>query len=82
MILSNARQLAEAIAEEPIKEVVLTVPPFWSQDERAALLDAAELAGMKVLALMHENTAGEKSPPFSAPPFSLAHMRARIVYTL
>jgi len=57
MILSKARQLAEAIAEEPIKECVITVPPFWSQDERTALLDAAELAGLKILALMNENTA-------------------------
>ena len=33
------------------------VPPFWGQDERQAVMDAAELAGLKVLSLMNENTA-------------------------
>jgi hypoxia up-regulated 1 len=47
----------EAVAEEPVKDVVITVPPFWAQDERQALLDAAALANMKVLGLMNENTA-------------------------
>eukprot|EP01047_Picozoa_sp_COSAG01_P049220 COSAG01_NODE_4859_length_4677_cov_7.521407_2_plen_1059_part_01 len=57
MLLTRQREDAEAMAEEPIKDVVLTVPPFWAQDERQALLDAAELAGMKVLGLMNENSA-------------------------
>lgn len=33
------------------------VPPFWGQDQRQAVMDAAELAGLKVLSLMNENTA-------------------------
>ena len=57
MILTRTREDAEAMAEEPIKDVVITVPPFWAQDERQALLDAAELAGMNVLGLMNENSA-------------------------
>jgi len=40
-----------------VRDVVVTVPSFWAQNERAALLDAAELAGLKVLALVDENTA-------------------------
>jgi len=40
-----------------VRDCVLTVPAFWTQNERAALLDAAELAGLKVLALVDENTA-------------------------
>ena len=57
ILLTKQREDAEAIAEEPIKDVVITVPPFWAQDERQALLDAAELAGMNVLGLMNENSA-------------------------
>ena len=57
MLLTKQREDAEALAEEPIKDVVITVPPFWAQDERQALLDAAELAKMNVLALMNENSA-------------------------
>ena len=33
------------------------MPPFWGQDERQALIDSADLAGLKVLSLMNENTA-------------------------
>eukprot|EP01052_Picozoa_sp_SAG31_P051530 SAG31_NODE_12277_length_953_cov_1.049180_1_plen_115_part_10 len=36
---------------------VAQVPPFWSQDERQALINAAEMGGLKVLSLMNENTA-------------------------
>jgi hypoxia up-regulated 1 len=40
-----------------VRDVVLTVPSFFTQNERVALLDAAELAGLKVLALIDENAA-------------------------
>lgn len=49
------------------------VPPFWGQDERQAVMDAAELAGLKVLSLMNENTAGA---PSSALPGRLHHRAA------
>jgi molecular chaperone DnaK (HSP70) len=39
-------------------DVLSQVPPFWGQDQRQAIMDAAELAGLKVLSLMNENTAG------------------------
>lgn len=34
------------------------VPPYYNQFERQAVLDAAELAGLKVLSLINEETAG------------------------
>jgi hypoxia up-regulated 1 len=37
---------------------VITVPPFFNQAERRAVLNAAELADIKVLQLMNTNTAG------------------------
>jgi hypoxia up-regulated 1 len=37
-ILAHARELAEATAEETVKESVITVPPFWGQDQRQAIL--------------------------------------------
>ena len=40
-----------------VRDVVITVPSFFTQNERMALLDAAELAGLKVLALIDENAA-------------------------
>ena len=40
-----------------IRDCVLTVPVYFTQAERVALMDAAELAGLKVLSLVEDNTA-------------------------
>ncbi|KAI8060942.1 heat shock protein 70 family [Gongronella butleri] len=53
----NARSQAIATAGEDVKDVVITVTPFATQHERQAILDAAELAGLNVLSLMHDETA-------------------------
>ncbi|KAM4015557.1 hypoxia up-regulated protein 1 [Anomaloglossus baeobatrachus] len=57
MILNYSRTLAEEFAEQPIKDVVITVPAFFNQAERRAVLQAAKLAGLKVLQLINDNTA-------------------------
>ncbi|KAL7748821.1 lumenal Hsp70 protein [Sorochytrium milnesiophthora] len=57
MQLQHAREQAEAAANEPCKEAVITIPPFFNQFERQALVDAAQLAGLRVLALIHDETA-------------------------
>lgn len=43
--------------EQPIKDAVITVPAFFNQAERRAVLHAAQLAGLKVLQLINDNTA-------------------------
>ncbi|GAB5586845.1 lumenal Hsp70 protein [Umbelopsis nana] len=53
----NAKEQASATANEAVKDVVITVTPFSTHFERQAILDAAELAGLNVLALMHDETA-------------------------
>ncbi|GAA5804422.1 hypothetical protein HPULCUR_009915 [Helicostylum pulchrum] len=53
----NAKQQASETAGEKVKDVVITVTPFANQYERQSILDAAELAGLKVLSLMHDETA-------------------------
>jgi len=40
-----------------IRDVVLTVPPWYSQFERRALSDALEIAGMKTLGLINDGAA-------------------------
>ncbi|CAG8529838.1 6183_t:CDS:10 [Diversispora eburnea] len=57
MQLSHAKELAEITAHETIKDVVITVPSYYNQFERQAVLDAAELAGLNVLSLINEETA-------------------------
>ncbi len=57
MILQHAKHIAEEFTEQKVKEAVLTVPAFFNQAERRALLDAADLAGIKVLQLISEPMA-------------------------
>ncbi|KAL7332179.1 lumenal Hsp70 protein [Mucor circinelloides] len=53
----NAKHQASVTAGEKVKDCVITVTPFANQFERQAILDAAELADLNVLTLMHDETA-------------------------
>jgi len=44
--------------EQSIDTCVITVPPYFNQVERRALLYSASLAGLTVSQLMDDNTAG------------------------
>ncbi|XP_023690980.2 hypoxia up-regulated protein 1 [Paramormyrops kingsleyae] len=57
MILNYSRGLAEDFAEHPVKDAVITVPAYFNQAERRAVLHAAHMAGLKVLQLINDNTA-------------------------
>lgn len=57
MILSKAREFAVESARQPINDAVLTVPGYFNQAERKAVITAAEIAGIKVLQLMNDYTA-------------------------
>lgn len=53
----EARRTAEVASEETTRSAVITVPPFFSQVQREAVLLAAELAEINVLQLLNANTA-------------------------
>lgn len=55
MVLSYAAGLAELHAKVPVKDVVISVPPYFGQAERRGVLQAAQLAGINVLALINEH---------------------------
>ncbi|POM59965.1 Hsp70-like protein [Phytophthora palmivora] len=57
MVFAHARQITDTFAEANVKDWVLTVPAFFSQAQRQAMLDAAEISGVRVLSLINENTA-------------------------
>ncbi|XP_029546613.1 hypoxia up-regulated protein 1 isoform X1 [Salmo trutta] len=57
MVLNYSRGLAQDFAEQPIKDAVITVPAFFNQAERRAVLQAAQMAGVKVLQLINDNMA-------------------------
>ncbi|XP_008330828.1 hypoxia up-regulated protein 1 [Cynoglossus semilaevis] len=57
MVLNYSRGLAQDFAEQPIKDAVITVPAYFNQAERRAVLQAAQMADLKVLQLINDNTA-------------------------
>ncbi|KIK43680.1 hypothetical protein CY34DRAFT_81319 [Suillus luteus UH-Slu-Lm8-n1] len=57
MQLSYIKKLAEELAGEPVNEVIVTVPPYFSQLERDSITDAIEIAGLRTLALVNDGTA-------------------------
>ena len=58
MLFSYIRMLAEIQAGGIVRDCVITVPNWYSYDQRLMIRDAAEhLANLNVLQLVHENTA-------------------------
>ncbi|KAG9310975.1 Hsp70 protein-domain-containing protein [Chiua virens] len=57
MQLAYVKQLAESVSGEPVRDVILTVPPYYTQFERDAVVDALEIAGLKTLSLINDGTA-------------------------
>jgi len=55
--LSKAKLIAENMSGKSVDKGVVTVPRFFNQYERYAMTNAAEIAGIKVLALINEDTA-------------------------
>lgn len=56
-LLYYAREIAEAAAGGPVLDAVITVPAFFGQRQRQALIDAAGLAGLSVMGLINGHTA-------------------------
>jgi len=63
MQFSYARELAESLAGEAVKDAVVVVPGWFNQFERQAVIDALEIGGLKSLGLINEGTAGESLRP-------------------
>jgi len=57
VVLSHLKQIGEKHTQKPVRDVVLSVPGWWSERQRRALLDAASIAGLNVLRLFNEHAA-------------------------
>lgn len=57
MELINIRKNAELMADGRVRDTILTVPPFYNQAQRLAILDAAKLAGLRPIELMNDGVA-------------------------
>ena len=56
-ILRHLKDEAERYVGEPVREAVVTVPAYFTDRQRRATEDAAEMAGLKVCRLINEPTA-------------------------
>ncbi len=67
MQFAYVKELAESVSSsstssstesrETVRDVVLAVPPYFTQFERDAIVDALEIAGLRLLALVNDGTA-------------------------
>eukprot|EP00010_Vexillifera_abyssalis_P001096 CAMPEP_0201560938 /NCGR_PEP_ID=MMETSP0173_2-20130828/78527_1 /ASSEMBLY_ACC=CAM_ASM_000268 /TAXON_ID=218659 /ORGANISM="Vexillifera sp., Strain DIVA3 564/2" /LENGTH=908 /DNA_ID=CAMNT_0047975403 /DNA_START=31 /DNA_END=2755 /DNA_ORIENTATION=- len=57
MVFKQARDTVKESMGSDVTNVVVSVPPFLTHHERAALIEAAELAGLQTLSLINHGTA-------------------------
>ncbi|KAI5297926.1 adenyl-nucleotide exchange factor sse1, partial [Ascosphaera atra] len=57
MYLTKIKNTTSTEIRAPVSDVVLSVPPWFTDSQRRALLDGAEIAGLKPLRLMNDTTA-------------------------
>jgi heat shock protein 4 len=56
-LLKDLKLIAEADQGSPITDCAISVPVYFTESERLAMLNAASLAGLKCLRLVNEPTA-------------------------
>ena len=56
-VLAHMKKMAEDYLEEPVEDAVITVPAYFSNSQRQATLDAAQIAGLNVKRIINEPTA-------------------------
>ncbi|XP_065862373.1 heat shock 70 kDa protein 16 [Euphorbia lathyris] len=57
MLFSHLKEIAEKNLEIPVSDCVIGIPSYFSDLQRRAYLNAAAIAGLKPLRLMHDSTA-------------------------
>ena len=57
MFLSKVKATASAELKLPVSDIVISVPAWFTDVQRRALMDAAEIAGLKLLRLINDTTA-------------------------
>ena len=56
-VLGHMKKMAEDYLEEPVEDAVITVPAYFSNSQRQATMDAAQMAGLTVKRMINEPTA-------------------------
>lgn len=65
MLMKAMQKIAQDDQGAPVVDCVLAVPAYFTDAERHAMLDAANIAGLNCLRLMNDTTAGLPSLTFT-----------------
>ena len=57
MFLNKVKAIASAELKLPVSDMVISVPPWFTDVQRRSIMDAAEVAGLKLLRLINDTTA-------------------------
>ncbi|KAI9892822.1 MAG: Heat shock 70 kDa protein 4L [Vezdaea aestivalis] len=57
MYLSKIKATASSELKLPVSDIVISVPPWFTDSQRRGILDGADIAGLKVLRLINDTTA-------------------------
>ncbi|KAL9600053.1 MAG: hypothetical protein Q9219_003423 [cf. Caloplaca sp. 3 TL-2023] len=57
MFLGKVKSTASAELKLPVSDIVISVPPWFTDVQRRSIIDAAEIAGLKLLRLINDTTA-------------------------
>lgn len=57
MVLRKMKDIAEAFLGEEVRHAVVTVPAYFSDNQRSATMVAGEIAGLNVVRILNEPTA-------------------------
>lgn len=58
MVLSKMKEVAESYIGESVTDAVITVPAYFNDSQRQSTKDAGAIAGLNVLRIINEPTAG------------------------
>ena len=57
MYLNKIKAIASAELKLPVSDIVMSVPPWFTDRQRRSIVDATEIAGLKLLRLINDTTA-------------------------
>jgi heat shock protein 4 len=57
MFFNKVKATASAELKLPVSDIVISVPPWFTDAQRRSIMDAAEIAGLKLLRLINDTTA-------------------------